>query len=84
MGPAPMLACAFGPVNTRGMRIMRTQHRVIREADRWWFDAQPPADGASQVRYIDWPNMAMPNAYVTWIVDDRQPSTPQRSTAPRP
>jgi hypothetical protein len=53
------------------MRIIRTQHPVIREPDRWWFDAQPPVDGPSQVRYVDWPTTAMPNAYVTWIVQDR-------------
>jgi hypothetical protein len=53
------------------MRIIRTQHPVIRERDRWWFDAQPPADGPSQFRYVDWPSTAMPNAYVTWIVEDR-------------
>jgi hypothetical protein len=53
------------------MRIIRTLHPVIRESDRWWFDAQPPVDGPSQVRYVDWPTTAMPNAYVTWIVQDR-------------
>jgi hypothetical protein len=54
------------------MRIIRTQHPVIREPDRWWFEAQPPAGGRpAQVRYVDWPTTAMPNAYVTWIVDDR-------------
>jgi hypothetical protein len=49
------------------MRIIRTLHPVIRETDRWWFDAQPPTDGVYQVRYVDWPTTAMPNAYVTWI-----------------
>jgi hypothetical protein len=53
------------------MRIIRTQHAVIREAGRWWFDAKPPTDGPSNIRYVDWPSESMPNAYVTWIVDDR-------------
>jgi hypothetical protein len=53
------------------MRIIRTQHRVVKDPDSWWFDAQPPAEGPAQVRYVDWPNTAMPMAYVTWIVEDR-------------
>lgn len=43
------------------MRIIRTQHPVIREASRWWFEADPPADGRSQVTYVDWPSESMPN-----------------------
>jgi hypothetical protein len=58
-------------VDTHAMRIIRTQHAVIREAGRWWFDAKPPVDGQCNVRYVDWPSESMPNAYVTWIVDDR-------------
>jgi hypothetical protein len=53
------------------MRIIRTQHAVIREAGRWWFEAQPPAGAQAAIRYVDWPSETMPNAYVTWIVDDR-------------
>jgi hypothetical protein len=58
-------------VDTHSMRIIRTQHAIVREAGRWWFDAKPPAEADCTVRYVDWPSESMPNAYVTWIVDDR-------------
>jgi hypothetical protein len=59
-----------GREHWRVMMIIRTQHPVIRGASRWWFEVDPPPEGPSQVRYVDWPSESMPNAYVTWIVED--------------
>jgi hypothetical protein len=35
------------------MRIICTQHPVIREAGRWWFEVDPPADGPTLQRLVD-------------------------------